>query len=483
MKNSGHDMFSDKKKNEHLASLKSWVKRLKDKNGSPDLIKDIEKEIRNLEGETGTLPLDNPYHGSRGYKPRKYKISGPVKNPKNDFYMNEYFNQKTKTWERGKTWAKKINAIKDAKALLDGNITTVNVMKFPGHTPITSFDFYWNEKDKKYIIREVEVYTVSESYFIKKNPNYIKLKDALASNKIEKHFGNWEVKNRLTGNPVYFESPIKALKFLNEQLNLVLEKSPADIYWMKLPDDIKRKYRHDIYEPGNENYKDAGDLAYQTKKYEVKKNPSKYTALKQEYICSVYQYILNKDPFDKQGAYDAEKSLKKMMTKQEFKAFIKKFKVVIQAGIKRGRAYMKSKPYLTMLNSLDKTSNTDYTLNEKRNPGKQAGADISNNKAKDLFKRFHHYPADKSKQVTIAIPGLSGKLDVMHLGKMPKLWYTSDKDINDSGSREKFTYVHGLKPHLDIYVDPDKTVMIIPLDGQDITERGLLAKPGKRVQK
>jgi len=204
---------------------------------------------------------------------------------------------------------------------------------------------------------------------------------------------------------------------------------------------------------------------------------------KKEYIESVYNYIIYKDTFNKNKAFTAEKNIKKTMTKDRYKAFIKSFKAVIQAGIKRGQAYMKSKPYLTLLNKLDKNVDSKYIISEINNPAKRPDENIKKNKAKELFREFHHYDADKTKVVKIELPGMTGKLDVMHLGKMPKLWYTSDKDINNTGTREKFTYVHGLKPHLDIYVDPAKTILIIPLDGQDITERGLLAMPGKRVQK
>lgn len=95
----------------------------------------------------------------------------------------------------------------------------------------------------------------------------IKLKDALASNKITKSFNGYEITDRITGMIRYFENPIKALKVLNYQSNLVLEKSPAEIYWISLSDDIKRKYRQVIFNSENDKYRDVADMAYQVKLY------------------------------------------------------------------------------------------------------------------------------------------------------------------------------------------------------------------------
>lgn len=147
------------------------------------------------------------------------------------------------------------------------------------------------------------------------------------------------------------------------------------------------------------------------------------------------------------------------------------------------RGKVKSKSILTLLNSLDKQTRNEYTsISDKRNPAIRPGSIAKYNKASKLFKEFHHYAADKVKHVKINAGRGSIKLDMMHLGTMPDMKYISDKDINETGSRKKYRYVHGLKKHLDIYADADKQMLIIPLDGQDIIGRGLISKPGKKVQ-
>lgn len=197
----------------------------------------------------------------------------------------------------------------------------------------------------------------------------------------------------------------------------------------------------------------------------------KLNKLKADYLRAAAKYVREGNEFVYQTALTLQVKLQNELGKEKFKQFIERAKKAFQRG------KVKSKVILTLLKRLDNNPSVMY------NPGKLNGSlkdTRDDNKAVKLYEKFHHFKPSKVETVDLKInPDKNGVMHVMKLGTMPEMVYISDKDINDTGSREKISYIHKFRKFLPIYTDGN--VFIIPAEKQDITERGLIYNGKKRV--
>ena len=195
--------------------------------------------------------------------------------------------------------------------------------------------------------------------------------------------------------------------------------------------------------------------------------------LKADFLRKAARYFSECNEMSGQAAGMIQIQLKKIMSKEDFRKFINQAAKIF----KRGK--VKSKSLLTLLNILDKNTSIEYNP-VKLNSSLKEPTEKYNNKILDLYERFHHFKPSKVETVDLKMSeSKDGVLHVMKLGMMPEMVYISDKDINDTGSREKVTYIHKFRQYLPIYTDGN--VFIIPAEKQDITDRGILFNGKKKV--
>jgi hypothetical protein len=101
-------------------------------------------------------------------------------------------------------------------------------------------------------------------------------------------------------------------------------------------------------------------------------------------------------------------------------------------------------------------------------------------KIKKIYEKFNHYKVDGIEINKKYNSLLDIKGEVFVLGKLTELSYISDKDINDKGIRIKNEYVHKFKVRLPIYTDGK--VLVIPLESQELSDRGLIFNKNKKVE-